>query len=150
MTELTLSTKNAKHFRDLFFPFSIGDDDFFDRLNATAENHRGSTGFPPYNVIRDGDKTYVELALAGYNKDNVEVVVEDGVLSITGLAGEKKKEEETPTRSYRGIANRSFLKKFSLGEHVEVNSAELKDGMLVVELQEVLPPEKQPKHIEIK
>ena len=149
MTDMTLS-RNAKQFRDLFFPFSIGYDDLFDRLNATAENHRGSTGFPPYNVIRDGDKTYVEVALAGYNRDNVQVVVEDGVLSITGNAGEKKNDEETTTRSYRGIANRSFLKKFSLGEHVEVNSAELKDGMLTVEIQEVLPPEKQPKHIEIK
>ena len=149
MTDMTLS-RNAKQFRDLFFPFSIGYDDFFDRLNAKAENHRGSTGFPPYNVIRDGDKTYVEVALAGYNRDNVQVVVEDGVLSITGNAGEKKNDEETTTRSYRGIANRSFLKKFSLGEHVEVNSAELKDGMLTVEIQEVLPPEKQPKHIEIK
>ena len=149
MTDMTLS-RNAKQFRDLFFPFSIGYDDCFDRLNATAENHRGSTGFPPYNVIRDGDKTYVEVALAGYNRDNVQVVVEDGVLSITGNAGEKKNDEETTTRSYRGIANRSFLKKFSLGEHIEVNSAELKDGMLTVELEQVLPPDKQPKTIEIK
>mgnify|MGYP003125947470 CR=1 FL=1 len=144
MTELTLSTKNAKHFRDLFFPFSVGFDDFFDRLNTTAETHR--TSFPPYNIIRDDGKTYIELALAGYNKENVEILVEDGVLSISG----SKKQEDPSEKSYRGIANRNFVKKFSLGEHVEVNAAEIKDGMLTVELREILPPEKQPKRIEIK
>ena len=71
MTEITLAHKNAKHFRDLFFPFSIGYDDFFDRLNTTAETHQ-SSGFPPYNVIRNEGKTYVEIALAGYKRSNLE------------------------------------------------------------------------------
>ena len=100
MTELTLAHKNAKHFRELFFPFSIGFDDFFDRLNATAETHQ-SSGFPPYNVIRNEGKTYVELALAGYKRSNLEVIVQDGVLSVSG----KKEQPEAESRSYRGIAN---------------------------------------------
>ena len=148
MTEITykqLANKNANHFRELFLPFSIGFDDFFDRLNATAETHQ-SSGFPPYNVIRDEGKTYVELALAGYKRSNLEVVVQDGVLSISG----KKELLEGRTRSYTGIANRNFIKKFSLGEYVEVNSAEFKDGMLVIELEEVLPPDKKARHINVK
>jgi len=145
MTELHCqNTKNAKHFKELFFPFSIGFDDFFDRLNATAETHQ-SSGFPPYNVIRNEGKTYVELALAGYQKSNLEVIVQDGVLSISG----KKEQSEGGTRSYRGIANRNFIKKFSLGEYVEVNAAEFKDGMLIIELEEVLPPDKKARHINI-
>tara|TARA_R110000824_G_scaffold391948_1_gene590075 strand:- start:132 stop:566 length:435 start_codon:yes stop_codon:yes gene_type:complete len=144
MAEITLSNKNAKQFRDTFFPFSVGFDDFFDRLNTTAETHRIS--FPPYNIIRNNGKTYIELALAGYNKERLEIVVEDGVLSISG----EKTPDNQDDGSYRGIANRSFIKKFTLGEHVEVNSAEINDGLLTVELQEVLPPEKQPKRIEIR
>lgn len=144
MTEITLAHKNAKHFRDLFFPFSIGYDDFFDRLNTTAETHQ-SSGFPPYNIIRNEGKTYVEIALAGYKRSNLEVVVQDGVLSISG----KKDSSKADERSYRGIANRNFIKKFSLGEHVEVNSAEFTDGMLVVELEEILPPDKKPRHINV-
>ena len=145
MTEITLAHKNAKHFRDLFFPFSIGYDDFFDRLNTTAETHQ-SSGFPPYNVIRNEGKTYVEIALAGYKRSNLEVVVLDGVLSVSG----KKDAPEGDGRSYRGIANRNFIKKFTLGEYVEVNSAEFNDGMLVIELEEILPPDKKPRHIAIK
>ena len=159
MTEITykqLANKNlekANHFRELFLPFSIGFDDFFDRLNATAETHQ-SSGFPPYNVIRDEGKTYVELALAGYKRSNLEVVVQDGVLSISGkkepaCASDHATILEGGTRSYRGIANRNFIKKFSLGEYVEVNAAEFKDGMLVIELEEVLPPDKKARHINI-
>ena len=72
--------------------------------------------------------------------------MQDGVLSVSG----KKDAPEGDGRSYRGIANRNFIKKFTLGEHVEVNSAEFNDGMLVIELEEILPPDKKPRHISIK
>ena len=137
-----LVTNNEKLMRD-FLSHSIGLDSLFDRLIQFKE----VPNFPPYNIIRDGSKTFIELALAGYSKDDVTVVVEDGVLSIeaTGYS-ERKGESEV----HRGIASRRFKRSFSLGEHVEVNSAELKNGMLTVELEEVLPPDKQPKVISIK
>ena len=71
---------------------------------------------------------------------------------MLSIIGDKKiPSEDTEVRqTYRGIANRNFIRKFSLGEYVEVNSAELKDGLLTVELEEVLPPEKKPKQINIK
>ena len=103
--------------------------------------------FPPYNIVKDGDKTFVEMALAGYGKDDIEVVVSDGVLSVKGTGHSEREGEQD---LHRGIASRRFTRSFSLGEHIEVNSAEMKDGMLTIELQEVLPPEKQPKVIEIK
>ena len=87
------------------------------------------------------------MALAGYSKDDIKVVVEDNVLSVEGTGYSERKGD---TEVLRGIASRRFNRSFSLGEHVEVNSAELKDGLLTVELEEVLPPEKQPKTIEIK
>ena len=97
--------------------------------------------------MRKDNKTFVEMALAGYSKNTIDVVVEDGVLSITGKATEDT--EEDSTHVHRGIASRSFERSFKLGEYVEVNSATMKDGMLTVELEEVLPPEKQPKTITI-
>jgi len=139
----SLITNNEKLMRD-FFSQSIGLDSLFDRLVSFKQI---KPSFPPYNIIREGNKTFVEMALAGYCKDDIEVVVEDGVLSVKGTGySERKGDSEV----HRGIASRTFTRSFSLGEHVEVNSAELKDGMLTVELEEVLPPEKQPKTIEIK
>ena len=126
-----------------FFSHSIGLDSLFNQLSNFREVN---TDFPPYNVIKDGDKTFVEMALAGYRKEDLEVLVEEGVLSIRGTGNS----ERTGDRDvHRGIASRKFSRSFRLGEHVEVNSAEMKDGMLTVELEEVLPPDKQPKVITI-
>ena len=136
-------------FRDVFFPFSVGFDTFFDRLNSTAEHCHATSNFPPYNILKSDSKTYIEVALAGYKRNNIDVTVEDGVLSIVG-SKEVLSENTEVHQTYRGIANRNFIRKFSLGEYVEVNSAEFKDGLLTVELEEVLPPEKKPKQIIIK
>jgi len=127
-----------------FFLHSIGFESLFDRFSTFKPTKHS---FPPYNIIRDGSKTFVEIALAGYSKDDIEVLVEEGILSIKGIG---YSERQGIGECHRGIAARRFAKSFSLGEYVEVNSAELKDGLLTVELEEVLPPEKQPKVIEIK
>ena len=139
----TLITKRDQLMRDLF-SYSIGFDSLFNRLSDFS---RVGNNFPPYNIVKDGDKTFVEMALAGYGKDDIEVVVSDGVLSVKGTG---HSEREGDQDLHRGIASRRFTRSFSLGEHIEVNSAEMIDGMLTIELQEVLPPEKQPKVIEIK
>jgi molecular chaperone IbpA len=137
-----LITKNDQLMRD-FFSHSIGLDGLFDRL---INFKQVKPSFPPYNIIRDGNKTFIEVALAGYSKEDIDIIVEDGVLSIRGTG---YSERQGIGECHRGIASRRFTKSFSLGEYVEVSSAELKDGMLTVELEEVLPPEKQPKTIEI-
>ena len=140
-----ISTKHDRLMRE-FFPFSIGLDSVFNRLAGISES--GSFNFPPYNIIRDEAKTVLEMALAGYRKEDVSVVVEDGILSITG--DNNRDDEKDSNHVHHGIATRRFVRKFTLGEYIEVNCAEMKDGMLIVELEEVLPPEKQPKNIEIK
>ena len=123
-----------------FFDRAIGFEDLHRRLNSGKQN------FPPYNVIRDGEKTLVEVALAGYGKDDIKVVVEDSTLSIEG-SGEPDNEDRQ--HLHRGIAKRKFKTSFSLAEYVEVISADFKDGLLTVALEQVVPKEKQPKVITI-
>ena len=123
-----------------FFGRAIGFEDLHRRLNSGKQN------FPPYNVIRDGEKTLVEVALAGYGKDDIKVVVEDATLSIEG-SGEPDNEDRQ--HLHRGIAKRKFKTSFSLAEYVEVISADFKDGLLTVALEQVVPEEKQPKVITI-
>ena len=134
-----LMPNHQQLFRTLFSN-SIGMDRVFDRLTNTE-----TSNFPPYNIIRHEDRVSVELAIAGYKKDNISVTVNDGVLSITGSW-----EEEDKNHLHKGISTKDFKRTFSLGEYVEVKSAELKDGLLRVSLEEVLPPEKQLKEIKIK
>ena len=123
---------------------------FFDRAIGFEDLHRqlssGKRNFPPYNVIRDGEKTLVEVALAGYSKDDIKVVVEDATLSIEG-SGEPDNEDRQ--HLHRGIAKRKFKTSFSLAEYVEVVSADFRDGLLTVALEQVVPEEKQPKVITI-
>ena len=87
------------------------------------------------------------MALAGYSKEDISVLIEDGVLSIEGSSSKSPLSEGTEV--YRGIASRKFKRSFSLGEYIEVKSADLKDGLLTVTLEEIIPEEKKPKVIEI-
>ena len=123
-----------------FFDRAIGFEDLHRHLNSGKQN------FPPYNVIRDGEKTLVEVALAGYSKDDIKVVVEDATLFIEG-SGEPDNEDRQ--HLHRGIAKRKFKTSFSLAEYVEVISADFKDGLLTVTLEQIVPEEKQPKVITI-
>ena len=123
-----------------FFDIAIGFQDLHRHLNS------GKQSFPPYNVIRDGEKTLVEVALAGYSKDDIKVVVEDTTLFIEG-SGEPDNEDRQ--HLHRGIAKRKFKTSFSLAEYVEVVSADFKDGLLTVALEQLVPEEKQPKVITI-
>ena len=123
-----------------FFDRAIGFEDLHRRLNSGKQN------FPRYNVIKDGEKTLVEVALAGYSKDDIKDVVEDATLYIEG-SGEP--ENANKQHLHRGIARRKFKTSFSLAEHVEVISADFQDGLLTVALEQILPEEKQPKVITI-
>ena len=138
---MNLISKNDQLMRD-FFNHTIGFDSVFNRLTLAKE-----TSFPPYNIIRKDRQTFVELALAGYSKEDISVLIEDGVLSIEGSSSKSPLSEGTEV--YRGIASRKFKRSFSLGEYIEVKSADLKDGLLTVTLEEIVPEEKKPKVIEI-
>lgn len=125
-------------------PFFIG----FDRLvNRVTTTHTNSNGFPPYNVVKKNDETWVvEMAVAGFSKDEIEITEQDGTLKIEG----SKEDESNSEYVHRGIATRKFTRSFALGEYMYVDTAELKDGMLYVTVKLELPAEKKPKNIRIK
>lgn len=112
-------------------------------------NRLDNTGYPPYNIESIGeDKYQITLALAGFKREDLEITVKEGLLSIEG----KKAEIEQEGREYihRGIANRAFTRQWKLAEYVEVVDATMEDGLLYVLLERQVPEEKQPKTIAIR
>ena len=144
-------TSNALSLFDNFnklTPYAVGFDRVFDQLNTYVNNNVSSTGFPPYNIRKEGEYNFViEMALAGFSKKDIEVEVEDGRLSIRSV---KEDSSEVAGEIYRGIAYRKFERKFTLADSVVVNGAKLKDGMLYIDLERVVPEEKKPRLIEVK
>lgn len=125
------------------FDYLIGfDRDYF--YNRGKADH--NPNYPPFDAYKDGDNTILEFALAGYSKDNIEVIVENSTLKVSA---KKEKKTETDNYTYKGIALRSFEKKFALSEYAVVNNAEFKDGILRIIIGMVIPEEKKPKKIEI-
>tara|TARA_R100001079_G_C4360347_1_gene114764 strand:- start:222 stop:578 length:357 start_codon:yes stop_codon:yes gene_type:complete len=105
--------------------------------------------FPPYNIVKTGDNQYdVELALAGFNKKDIDVTVEDRVMTIKSIVKESKEKEDGVI--HKGIAKRYFSKSFTIADDVEVKGAELKDGLLKVSLERIIPESRKPKTISIK
>ena len=131
-------------------PFAVGFERHFNRLSDYVEHNATSTGFPPYNIQKVEDFKYeIEMALAGFSKDDIENKKADGVLSIRSTKETSDKHDDEFTL-HRGISYRKFNRKFTLAEDVEVIGASLKDGLLTVTLEQVVPEEKKPKLIPIK
>ena len=126
--------------------FSVGFDSVFDRF-FDMDTTRDS-GYPPYNIRKINEAQYViEIALAGFSKDDIEIELTEGNLAVRS-----KKEEETngdESFVHKGIAKRSFLRSWTLSDDIIVKGADLKDGMLIVELERVIPDEKKPRLIQI-
>ena len=134
------------HFNTLT-PYTVGYDRIFDNLARYVDNNTTSTGFPPYNIRKEGENNYViEMALAGFGKKDIEVEVTDGTLSIRSV----KENVDDDSNLYRGIAYRNFERKFTIAEDVMVNGAKLEDGMLNIALERVIPDEKKPRLITVK
>ena len=133
------------HFNTLT-PYTVGYDRIFDNLARYADT-TSSTGFPPYNIRKDGENNYViEMALAGFGKKDIEVEMTDGTLSIRSV----KENVDDDSNLYRGIAYRNFERKFTIADDVMVNGAKLEDGMLNIALERVIPDEKKPRLITVK
>lgn len=137
------------HFdRNLLTPYAVGFDRVFDRLNTYVVNQNSMTptGFPPYNIRKDGDYNYtIEMALAGMSKSDLEVEVADGTLTVRS----KDKQEDGGELVHRGISYRKFTRSWTLADDVVVNDAKMKDGMLLIHLEHVVPEEKKPQLIKI-
>ena len=123
----------------------------FDRLFDTFETrfaNQLSTNYPPYNVIKTDENTYfVELAIAGFKKEEIQIEVEHETLTVKG---ERTREEsETTQYLHRGLSQRNFDRKFQLAEHMLVKGAVIQDGILTVRLEREVPEEKKAKLIDI-
>ena len=127
-------------------PYAVGYDKVFDNLSRYVDNNVSSTGFPPYNIRKEGDYHYViEMALAGFSKEDIEVEVADGTLSVRS-----DKKDDVADNLYRGISFRKFNRKFTLSDDIVVNDAALDNGMLTINLERIVPEEKKPRLIEVK
>ena len=128
-------------------PYAVGYDRIFDHLSRYVDNNVTSTGFPPYNIRKEGDYNYtIEMALAGFGKKDIEVEVADGTLSIRSV----KENVDDDSNLYRGIAYRNFERKFTIADDVMVNDAKLENGMLSIALERIVPDEKKPRLITVK
>lgn len=133
--------------------YTIGFDRTFDRLESNlldGHNRYGQINikYPPYDIKKVGDTNYViNLALAGFGKDDIEIKLADGILSVKSDKDNESEEEEI---IHRGISYRKFERKFTLADDIVIQSAKLKDGLLSIELEQIVPEEKKPRTIEIK
>ena len=134
-------------------PYSVGFDDVFDHFGRMFDDNLFDVtvpNYPPYNIVKVKDNEYnIEVALAGYNKKDIDVLYEDNMLTIK--TADKKEDKKTEGENiYKGIAQRMFKKSFTIADDVEVKGAELKDGLLIVSLEKIIPDHKKARTINIK
>ena len=119
----------------------------FDRLFDMLENSNiGGENYPPFDLIKvDENRFRIEVAVAGFGKDDIEITSQENQLLIRG----QKSDENGSNYVHRGIANRSFERRFALADHIQVRGADLRDGMLAIELEREIPEAMKPRKIEI-
>ena len=136
-------------------PLSVGYDDIFSNFERMF-GHQMDTisvpNYPPYNIIKTGKHTYdIQVALAGYGKKDIDVSFEDSILTVKSVKDKDTKEvEENDGIIHKGIAKRNFTKSFTIAEDVEIKGAELKDGLLSVSMERIIPDHKKARTINIK
>jgi molecular chaperone IbpA len=145
MTNITTLTSSLLN-HDRFLTSTLGFDHVFATLDNAAHILTSASSFPPVNIIKTGEYTFdVELAVAGYKRDEIEITAEKNSLKVTG----KKTEKDEREYLTKGIAGRTFSRQFVLSDTVVVQSAELADGILSIGLENVIPDDQKPRKIEI-
>ena len=148
-----MTSKDLSIFNSLR-PFSIGFDDMFDQFESMLGNGSLSmqSNYPPYNIRKTGKDAYsIEIALAGFNKKDVEVEFEDNLLTVRTKQINKSEDKNVDGEIiHKGISQRQFARSFTIADDVKVNGAELKDGLLTIACERVLPDHKKRRLIEIK
>ena len=146
-------TRNGLSIFNQLRPVTVGFDNMFDHFESMFDGDVFSVpqvNFPPYNIVKTGDFTYdVELALAGYSKDDITVDYADNVLTVKSIKKSDESKDEDGVL-HRGIAKRYFSKAFTIADDVEVKGAELKDGLLKISMERIVPEGKKPRSIDIK
>lgn len=128
---------------------TLGFERFFDDVERllASDVAKVSSSFPPHNILKLDESRYVvELAVAGFSKDEIEITVEDGSLTVKG---DKKEKDADVQYLHRGIGTRSFTKTLTVADTIEVKGAEFKDGILRIGLENIIPEHKKPRKVEI-
>ena len=148
-----MTSKDLSIFNSLR-PFSVGFDDMFEQFENMLGNGSLTTqsNYPPYNIRKTGKDNYsIEVALAGFNKKDVEVEFEDNVLTVRTKQLNKSEDQNVDGEIiHKGISQRQFARSFTIADDVKVNGAELKDGLLTIACERILPDHKKKRLIDIK
>ena len=152
--ENIMTSKDLSIFNSLR-PFSIGFDDMFDQFENMLGNGNLTmqSNYPPYNIRKTGKDNYaIEVALAGFNKNDVEVEFEDNLLTVRTKPVSKSEENNNVDGEiiHKGISQRQFARSFTIADDVKVISAQLRDGLLTISCERIIPEHKKKKLIEIK
>ena len=129
-----------------FSPFSVGFDEIFNTLSMTSKLN-SKPNYPPYNIVKSGEDYRIEISMAGFKVEDIDVEVKDNTLTISAEHTDEKKGVEY---IHKGISEKDFTKTFALAEYVEVKDAVVLDGILVISLEKNIPEEEKPKKIAIK
>ena len=145
-----MTSKDLSIFNSLR-PFSVGFDDMFDQFESMLGNGGlVQNNYPPYNIRKVGNEKYaIELAIAGFNKNDVEIEYEDKLLTVKTKKVQKTVEKDSNEMIHRGISQRSFSRSFTIADDVEVKGADLKDGLLTISCEKIIPEQKKKKLIPI-
>ena len=138
-------SRNILDLNVLFTPTYVGFDRLFNEMLKTQSRGKSVPQYPPYNLIKDGETYTIEMAMAGLTDKDIDIVLEERTLTISY----EKSEEKVDGVIHQGLAQRSFKRSFNLAEDIEIKKATLKNGLLSVEMERVIPEEKKPIKIKI-
>ena len=132
--------------------FGVGFDSVIDRIQSDffTDSFQGTQNFPPYNIIkRDGTSYDIEMAVAGFAEEDLDIEYADNVLTVSSKDSDPFKDSKEPEYVHKGISARQFTKKFSLADDVIVNDASMKNGMLKISMEKIVPEGKKKRSIKI-
>ena len=132
-------------------PFSVGFDSIFEEFDRMLESpERYNSNYPPYNIHKLSDNNYkIEVALAGFSKEDIELELKDSTLTIRNKTKEKVINDESNGVIHKGISTRQFERSFTISEDIKVKNVELKNGLLNIDLERIIPDEKKSRLINI-
>ena len=129
---------------------SVGFDRMMKQLDAASRVNDSATSYPPYNIEKTGEDSYrITMAVAGFGEGDLDVTVKENALSVVGKKDAPESENEAAAYLHRGIANRSFERRFDLADHIKVVAARLENGLLSIDLVREVPEAMKPRSIKI-
>ena len=142
-----MTSKNILDLNNRLYQTSyVGFDRLFDEFFRLQSSTKNVPNYPPYNLVKDGDSYTIEMAMAGLTDKDVDVVLEDRTLTISY---EKSEEDNDVGVIHKGLAQRSFKRSFNLADDIEVQKAQLKNGLLSIRMERIVPDEKKPQKIKL-